>query len=446
MLGREGEREASRWSSVEPGSCFSQYVGGMIIEDELDRGAGRISGVEMLEEFDELSAAVAVSDERMDLPGKQVDSGQQAQRAMAFVLVIPREARVDAGHGRQIRRRRCDGLDSRLFIVGNDCHSLDGFARLGSGFFQNLDLAVDAQNLRHLLLEFGIATFQIVATLVRFDFLLAEYLAHRALDQLGETFVPRRRSMLAGVTCQQPRGPQFMRITVLLGLVARQRHQPGFGLRCDDWFFARPWSILDRCQRPIGQRPLHAALNRLMMDPNSLPHRTERRILAIGQQHLCPRYPARRLGSRPRKSRQSFHLFLGRRQFDYSPPSCHYPAPRFANRKTRNPPPNYKFHDAGFMEIDRLAQAAVAIAWLALSLIVASRCARAAIVTLRLSRRVPRVLAKIGYVASDRSKIRARSSSVAMSHSGTRMVRSRSSISVLIVASSRRAVAVTIPK
>ena len=61
--------------------------------------AGRISGVETLEEFDELPAAVAVSDERMDLAGKQVDSGQQAQRAMTFVLVIPREGRVDAGLG-----------------------------------------------------------------------------------------------------------------------------------------------------------------------------------------------------------------------------------------------------------------------------------------------------------------------------------------------------------
>src|ERR1700682_232728 len=69
----------------------------MIIEDQLDRGAGRISGVETLEEFDEFSAAVAVSDERMNLPGKQVDSGQQAKRAMTFVLVIPREGRVDAG-------------------------------------------------------------------------------------------------------------------------------------------------------------------------------------------------------------------------------------------------------------------------------------------------------------------------------------------------------------
>src|SRR3979490_551407 len=135
MLGREGEREASRWSSVEPGSCFFRYVGGMIIEDQLDRGAGRISGVETLEEFDELPAAMAVSDERMDLPGKQVDSGQQAKRAVTFVLVIPREGRVDAGLGRQIGCRRCDGLDSRFFVVGNDRHSLDGFARLWRRLF-----------------------------------------------------------------------------------------------------------------------------------------------------------------------------------------------------------------------------------------------------------------------------------------------------------------------
>src|SRR6478609_5747493 len=136
-----------------------------------------------------------------------------------------------------------------------------------------------------------------------------------------------------------------MRIAVLLGLVARQRHQPGFGLRRDDWFFARPWPILDRRQRPIAQRPLHAALNRLMVNPNSLPHRTERRILAIGQQHLRPRYPARRLGSRPRKSRQSFNLFAGHCQFNCSPPSCHDAAPRFANRKTRNPPSIHRFHE-----------------------------------------------------------------------------------------------------
>src|SRR6202166_1062078 len=212
MLGREGEREASRWSSVEPSSCFSRYVGGMIIEDQLDRGAGRISGVETLEEFDEFSAAVAVSDERMNLPGKQVDSGQQAKRAMTFVLVIPREGRVDAGLGRQIGCRRCYGLDSRLFVVGDDRHSLDGFARLGGSLFQDLDLAVDTENLRHFLLKFGVATFQIVAHLVRLDFLMAEDLAQRGLDQMCVTSVPTRRSVPAGMACEQPRGPQLVRI------------------------------------------------------------------------------------------------------------------------------------------------------------------------------------------------------------------------------------------
>jgi hypothetical protein len=38
----------------------------MIVEDQLDRGAGRIGSVEQLEEFDELAAAVAIPYERMD--------------------------------------------------------------------------------------------------------------------------------------------------------------------------------------------------------------------------------------------------------------------------------------------------------------------------------------------------------------------------------------------
>src|SRR5258708_15707999 len=63
VLGCEGELEASRWSSVEPSCCFSRYVGGMIIEDQLDRGAGGVSGVEKLEGVDELSATGAGSGE-----------------------------------------------------------------------------------------------------------------------------------------------------------------------------------------------------------------------------------------------------------------------------------------------------------------------------------------------------------------------------------------------
>ena len=98
VLGREGKVEAAWRPGVEPGSGFPRNVCGMIVEDQLDRGAGRIGGIEKLEEFDELAAAVAIPDERVDLAGEQIDPGQQAERAMAFVLMIPREARMAARH------------------------------------------------------------------------------------------------------------------------------------------------------------------------------------------------------------------------------------------------------------------------------------------------------------------------------------------------------------
>src|SRR3984893_5884166 len=209
---REGELEAVRRLSGKPSLGFSGDVRRMVVEDQLDRRTGRVSGVEKLEEFDELSAAGTLLYQDVGLPSEQNDPGQQAERAMALVLMIAREGRVGARNGRQIRRRRCESLDSWLLIVGDDRHRLARFFRLRGGLFQDLNLAIDTQDFRHLLLKFGIATFQIVANLVRFDFFLAKDLAHRALNQLCETFVPSGRSVIARVACQQPRGPQLMRI------------------------------------------------------------------------------------------------------------------------------------------------------------------------------------------------------------------------------------------
>src|SRR5215216_5219852 len=96
VRGREGELEAAGRPSGEPSSGFSRDVRGMIVENQLDRGAGRIGGIEQLEEFDELSAAVAVSDQGMDPAGEQIDPGAQAECAMAFVLMIAREGRMQA--------------------------------------------------------------------------------------------------------------------------------------------------------------------------------------------------------------------------------------------------------------------------------------------------------------------------------------------------------------
>ena len=59
VLGREGEREAARRLSGEPSSGFFGDMRRVVVQDQLDRRAGRVSGIEKLEEFDELAAAVA---------------------------------------------------------------------------------------------------------------------------------------------------------------------------------------------------------------------------------------------------------------------------------------------------------------------------------------------------------------------------------------------------
>ena len=87
VLGRERKLEAACRSCIEPGSGFFRDVCGVIIEDQLDRRAGRIGGVEKFEEFDELAAAVTLLDQGVDLPGEQINPGQQAERAMALVLI-----------------------------------------------------------------------------------------------------------------------------------------------------------------------------------------------------------------------------------------------------------------------------------------------------------------------------------------------------------------------
>src|ERR1700680_4570270 len=81
VFGREGELEAARRLSGEPSLGFSGDMRRMVVENQLDRRAGRVSGIEKLEEFDELAAAVTLLDQGMDLPGEQINSGQQAERA-----------------------------------------------------------------------------------------------------------------------------------------------------------------------------------------------------------------------------------------------------------------------------------------------------------------------------------------------------------------------------
>ena len=68
MVGREREFGAVRGLIGEPGSGLFGDVRGMIVEDQLDRGRGRIGSVEQLEEFDKFAAAVAILDQGVNYP------------------------------------------------------------------------------------------------------------------------------------------------------------------------------------------------------------------------------------------------------------------------------------------------------------------------------------------------------------------------------------------
>src|SRR5579864_4463494 len=107
MRRREGEFEAMCGLLRDPGSGLFGDVRGMIVEDQLDRGVGRIGGVEEFEEFNEFAAAMAILDERMDLAGDKIDAGQQADRAVALVFMLAGETWMHARLRRQVRSGGC---------------------------------------------------------------------------------------------------------------------------------------------------------------------------------------------------------------------------------------------------------------------------------------------------------------------------------------------------
>ena len=88
---------------------------------------------------------------------------------------------------RQVRGRRSERLNAGLLVIRDDRHFIAGLLFCGGcGLFNDLDLAIDAQNLRHLLFELRVALFQVIAHFVRLYFLPIEYVAQRALSQFGK--------------------------------------------------------------------------------------------------------------------------------------------------------------------------------------------------------------------------------------------------------------------
>jgi hypothetical protein len=102
MRGRESEFEPASRLLGDPSLCLLGDMSGMIVEDQMDRRVGRVGGFENSEVFNDFAAPVAILHQSVNLTGQQVDSGQQAYRPVAFVLMITREGRVNVRLGRQV--------------------------------------------------------------------------------------------------------------------------------------------------------------------------------------------------------------------------------------------------------------------------------------------------------------------------------------------------------
>src|ERR1700730_8364025 len=200
MRRREREGKAANGLRGEPTRGLARDMGRMVVENDLDGGVGGGGGVEELVEVDEFATAVAFLDQGMDVTGEQIDTGHQGQGAVALVLVIAHHGRAGARQWRASPRGRTDRLDAGFLVIRDEGEAA---AVLTSALLpfrpQYRHLPVDTKDLGHLGLELGIALFQVVANLVRLDFLLSQDLAHCPLGQLAQARMPGGRSVLPGM-------------------------------------------------------------------------------------------------------------------------------------------------------------------------------------------------------------------------------------------------------
>ena len=247
---------------------------------------------------------------------------------MALILMIPGEGRMNAGFRRQVWCRRTNRLHAGFLVIRDDGHRAAWLRRRGAGCLQDLDLFVNAQDLRHFGFELRITALEIVTDLVWLDRLGGEDLADGTLGQIGEAGMASRRSVFARMASQEPRRPQLMGIAEILGFLAGQRHKPCLGLGCDRRLLTWAGTIIQRRHWTEGDGPLDTALDGLMMHPQGAANSKERPFVPISQKHARPLDPARRFGSRSRNRHQLRQVFFSNGQLDHKPRCCHDAGPQ----------------------------------------------------------------------------------------------------------------------
>jgi hypothetical protein len=104
VFGSEYKCETSLGLLGEPSLGLLGCMGGMIVQNDLDRGGGRVGGVDLLEDLDKLARAMSFLNAGVDHAGHQIDASQQAPRSHSDVFLIAREGRMAHRRGGQVGR------------------------------------------------------------------------------------------------------------------------------------------------------------------------------------------------------------------------------------------------------------------------------------------------------------------------------------------------------
>ena len=271
---------------------------------------------------------MAVLDHGVNLAGDKVDAGQQGDRAVALVFMVAGEGRMNAGLGRQIRETSLQSPECRAFRRRR--RSPPGCSASASTA-PPPSLAVSLCDRRTAPRPFFPQTQDhaspgsngpCAASLPRKSRILhnvpcARFARHR---------VPFGGTVLASVAGEQPRGPQFMRITQLFRLPARQRRQQVFASSVIVGSRPGRGRSSSAAIGPSATARSNTALDRLMVQPECLAHREKRRVFPITQQDPRALNPARRFGSRPRYHPQLLYIRIFRAtiQSPAATPPYHY--------------------------------------------------------------------------------------------------------------------------
>jgi hypothetical protein len=253
MLGRVNVLESSR-ARMRIGHRFLRNVRRVAVQHNTNNSALGVVRIKLLEQADEFDAAVEVFNISKDVAAVQVNGGKYLQRAVTKVFILVTLSGELARHRGQTECGLANGLHARLLI---DADGVDGVGprvmnRIGS---VDRDISIDHQYFLHLAVEVWVALCEVVAKLVKLDFVVVvvEEAPHCALASLGQACKSLSLGLFAKKSRQRRNSPQISREAVIFGLAASYSSHPSFS-RIGDVELARAvMFVLQSGMRPGGQ-------------------------------------------------------------------------------------------------------------------------------------------------------------------------------------------------